>query len=152
MGGVVASWVFRYYRERRDNKTMYLLFLAAIAVLIGLSVLTRPHWGLAKLGATPAWLFLCSAFTLGAFLLIHWISDVKGKSNWFNIVKPAGTDTLLTYLMPYFVALILRRVLHIRFPEFILTGGVGLLKSLLLALLCVWITRSLNRTIVRLKL
>lgn len=152
MGGVLASSVFRYYRERRDNRTMTIIFLVAIAVLVGLSVLTRPYWGLAKLGATPAWLYLCSAFTLGAFLVIYWISDVKGKSSWFNIIKPAGTDTLLCYLMPYFVALILRRILHIRFPEFIITGGIGLLKSFLLALLCVWITRSLNRTVVRLKL
>jgi predicted acyltransferase len=152
MGGVLASWVFIYYRERKDNKTMTIVFTVAIILLIILSVLTRPYWGLAKLGATPAWLFLCSAFTLGTFMIIYWIADVKGKSNWFNLIKPAGTDTLLTYLMPFFVGLILRRILHIQYPEWVITGGVGLLKCLLFALLCVASTRLLNKAGVRLKL
>ena len=152
MGGVLASWVFSYYRERKDNRTMTIVFAVAVVVLVLLSVLTRPYWGLAKLGATPAWLFLCSAFTLGAFVIIYWISDVKGKSNWFNIVRPAGTDTLLCYLMPYFAGFILRRLLQIRYPEWIITGGIGLLKSFLFALLCVWLTRMLNKAGVRLKL
>lgn len=151
LGGVVASQVFRYYRERRDDRTMTILFVTAIVVLVALSMITRPYWGLAKLGATPAWLFLCSAFTLGAFVIIYWISDVFGKSGWFNLIKPAGTDTLLCYLMPYFVYFIFR-VFHIRWPDVILTGGIGLVKSLLLALLCVWLTKLLNKAGVKLKL
>lgn len=152
MGGVLVAWIFRYYRQQRDDKTMALVFTAALVVLVALSVLTRPYWGLAKLGATPAWLFLCSAFTLGAFLIIYWLADIKGKAAWFNIIKPAGTDTLLCYLMPYFVGFLLYRVLHIRFPEFILTGGMGLFKSFLLAMFCVWLTKILNNAGVRLKL
>lgn len=152
MGGVLSSWVFIYYRERKDNKTMTIVFTIAVAVLVLLSIVTRTYWGLAKLGATPAWLFLCSAFTLGAFVIIYWISDVKGKSNWFNLVKPAGTDTLLCYLMPYFTGFVLRRILQVSYPEWMISGGIGLLKSLLLALLCVWLTRTLNKAGVRLKL
>lgn len=151
LGGVVASQVFRHYRNQGDNRTMTITFTIAIAVLVALSLITRPYWGLAKLGATPAWLFLCSAFTLGAFVIIYWISDVYGKSAWFNLIKPAGTDTLLCYLMPYFVYFLFR-VLHIRWPDVIVTGGVGLLKSLLLALLCVWLTKMLNKAGVKLKL
>ncbi len=151
LGGVVASQVFRHYRNQGDNRTMTITFTIAIAVLVALSLITRPYWGLAKLGATPAWLFLCSAFTLGAFVIIYWISDVYGKSAWFKLIKPAGTDTLLCYLMPYFVYFLFR-VLHIRWPDVIVTGGVGLLKSLLLALLCVWLTKMLNKAGVKLKL
>lgn len=151
LGGVVASQVFRHYRNQGDNRTMTITFTIAIAVLVALSLITRPYWGLAKLGATPAWLFLCSAFTLGVFVIIYWISDVYGKSAWFNLIKPAGTDTLLCYLMPYFVYFLFR-VLHIRWPDVIVTGGVGLLKSLLLALLCVWLTKMLNKAGVKLKL
>ncbi|MDZ4709022.1 MAG: DUF5009 domain-containing protein [Saprospiraceae bacterium] len=151
MGGIVASQVFRYFRERKDNRTMTLVYSGAILMLVLLSILTRPYWGLTKLGATPAWLFLCSAFTLGAFVIIYWVSDVYGKTNWFNVVKPAGRDTLLCYLMPYFVYFLFR-VLQLKWPEVLITGGIGLLKSLLLALLCVWLTKSLNRLGVRLKL
>ena len=151
MGGVLTSMIFQYYRERKDDKTLTIVFITFSVGLIVLSVVTRPYWGLAKLGATPAWLFLCSAFTLLAFLVIYWIADVSGRANWFSFVKPAGTDTLLCYLIPYF-AYATTRVLGVHLPEEILIGGIGLFKSLLFALLCVVITGGLNRAGVRLKL
>ncbi|MGV3557281.1 DUF5009 domain-containing protein [Larkinella arboricola] len=151
LGGVVIATLFRYYRKKADNRQMTLLFLATAIVLIGLSMLTRPYWGLAKLGETPAWLFLCSAFTLLAFTLIYWIADVWGQSRWFDFIKPAGTDTLLCYLIPYF-AYATTHFLGIHLPELLLTGGIGLLKSFLFALLCVWITRLLGKAGIRLKL
>jgi hypothetical protein len=151
MGGVLSSMVFRYYRSRQDNRTLTVVFILFSALLIVLSVVTRPYWGLAKLGATPAWLFLCSAFTLLAFLMIYWIADLYKKARWFNFVRPAGTDTLLCYLIPYF-AYAVTVVPGITVPDFMLAGGIGLLKSLLFALLCVQITAVLIRFGIRLKL
>lgn len=151
MGGVLTSWVFRYYREKGDDKTLIRAFLIASVVLIVLAVITRPYWGLMKLGATPAWLFLCSAYTLIAFTLIYWIADIKRQADWFRPVKPAGTDTLLTYLIPYFVYAVMVFT-GLNLPDFLLTGVVGLIKSFLLAMLCVGITYLLNNSFVRLKL
>jgi len=151
MGGVLTAIIFRYYRNRNDNNTLTLVLFAFAIILIGLSLLTRPYWGLAKLGATPAWLFLCSAFTILAFLVIYWIADVNRKDHWFAFIKPAGTATLLCYLIPYF-AYFTTRVLGINLPEFMLSGGVGLLKSFLFALLCVFVTGGLIRAGVRMKL
>lgn len=151
LGGVLSSYAFRHFRERNDNKKMTIIFISAIVVLIGLSLLTRPYWGISKLAATPAWLFICSAITLGAFLMMYWITDVKQKSNWFSLIKPAGTDTLLCYLIPYLLYASFRAT-GFSFPAFMLDGAVGLLKSLGIALLCVIITRTLNRAGIRLKL
>lgn len=151
LGGVLTSMIFRHYRDRKDNKNLTLVLLAFSAVLIVLSVVTRPHWGLAKLGATPAWLFLCSAFTILGFLIIYWIADVYRKDSWFNFLKPAGTATLLCYLIPYF-SYFSMRILGISLPDIMQTGAVGLLKSLLFALLCVFITGLLIRIGVRLRL
>jgi len=151
MGGVLSSVIFGYFRKKNDNRTMTIVIVAFAAFLIILSVITRPYWKLAKLGATPAWLFLCSAFTLLAFITVYWIADVKGKAGWFRIIQPAGTDTLLCYLIPYFLYAILSTT-NFHWPDPILTGAVGLVKSLLLALLCVFITGRLNRAGVRLKL
>jgi heparan-alpha-glucosaminide N-acetyltransferase len=151
MGGVLAAFIFRYYVGRNDSQKLTLIFLVWSVVLIGLSVATRPYWGLAKLGATPAWLFLCSAFTLLAFLLIYWIADVSKKSAWFNFIKPAGTDTLLCYLVPTFMYMMFR-LIGLKFPEVLITGSAGLLKSFCFALLCVLATRGLNRIGVKLKI
>lgn len=151
MGGVLTAMIFQYYRQRNDHKTITIVFITFSIVLIILSVVTRPYWGLAKLGATPAWLFLCSAFTLLGLTVIYWLADVLGKANWFSFIKPAGTDTLLCYLIPYF-AYATTRSLGIHLPDAILVGGIGLAKSLLFALLCVVITGGLNRLGVKLKL
>jgi len=151
LGGVLTSVVFNYFRKRNENLKMTVVFVISAALLIVLSVITRPYWKLAKLGATPAWLFLCSAFTILTFVAVYWIADVKRKANWFNFIRPAGTDTLLCYLIPYFVYAIISAT-HFHWPEVIVTGGIGLLKSFLLALLCVVITGWLNKAGVRLKL
>jgi heparan-alpha-glucosaminide N-acetyltransferase len=151
MGGVLTSLIFQFYRKEQKHITMTIVLGSFAVGLIILSVLTRPYWGLAKLGATPAWLFLCSAFTIVALLLIYWIADVWGKANWFSFIRPAGTDTLLCYLIPYF-AYATTGILGIHLPDFLLVGGVGLLKSLLFALLCVAITRQLSKVGIRLKL
>jgi predicted acyltransferase len=151
LGGVLTSLIFQYFRRKKNNAGLTMVLLAFSAVLIVLSVITRPYWKLAKLGATPAWLFLCSAFTILTFLAIYWLADVKKKSNWFNIIKPAGTDTLLCYLIPYFMYAIVR-VAGVHLPDVLVTGGVGLFKSFLFALLCVLITGLLNRAGVKLKL
>jgi predicted acyltransferase len=152
MGGVVTSMIFQYYTARNNNHVKLTMAFVSISLfLIILSVLARPYWGLAKLGATPAWLFLCSAFTILAFLAIYWLTDVFKKAHWFHIIKPAGTDTLLCYLIPYF-AYATTGLLAIHLPEIILVGGIGLVKSFLFALLCVVITGWLIKVGVRLKL
>ena len=151
MGGVVTAMIFQYYRAKGDHIKLTGILLGFAGLLVVLSMLTRPYWGLAKLGATPAWLFLCSAFTIIAFVAIYWIADVWGKSEWFNIVRPAGTNTLLCYLIPYF-AYATTNMLGVHLPAFALVGGVGLLKSFLFAILCAVITGWLTKAGIRLKL
>lgn len=151
MGGVLTSMIFQYYWKKKDNRLLTIVLVAFATVLIALSIVTRPYWGLAKLGATPAWLFLCSAFTILAFILVYWIADVYQKSSWFNIIKPAGTDTLLCYLIPYF-AYALMRFTGLHLPEMLLVGFVGLIKSFLFAILCAVVTGFLIRWGIRLKL
>lgn len=151
MGGVLSSFIFRHYVEKNANLKLSLYFgIASIGLLI-LSIITRPYWGLAKLGATPAWLFLCSALTLISFILIYWIVDVWKKAKIFNFIKAAGTDTLLCYLIPYFFYGIYE-LADFKLPEIFTTAGIGLLKSLIFALLCVFITQKLNKSGVRLKI
>jgi heparan-alpha-glucosaminide N-acetyltransferase len=151
LGGVVTARLFQLFQRKDQPLRMTILFAVIAAVLIGLSLWTRPYWGLSKLAATPAWLFLCSALTLLAFLTIYWLSDIAGKRHWFNPIHPAGTDTLLCYLMPLFLYALMD-LIRLDLPETLLTGGPGLIKSLIFALLCVWVTAALRSLGVRLKL
>lgn len=151
VGGVLTSMIFRHYRAIGNHIGLTMVLLGFGVLLVLLSVAVRPYWGLAKLGATPSWLFLCSAFTMFAFIIVYWLVDVWDKASWFDIIKPAGTDTLLTYLIPYY-AYATTALFGIHLPTFLLSGWVGLVKSFLFALLCVVITRTLTSLGVRLKL
>lgn len=151
IGGVLTSLIFQHYRKKNDNKGLTVVLVAFSALLVVLSLITRPYWKLSKLGATPAWLFLCSAITILAFLAVYWIADVQRKANWFNAIKPAGTSTLLCYLIPYFMYAIFGMT-HFLLPDVLVSGGIGLVKSLLFALLCVYITALLNKAGIKLKI
>jgi len=151
MGGVLTALVFQHFRRGHDPKNLTLVFIGMVALLIALSVITRPYWGLAKLGATPAWLFLCSAFTIMAFTAVYWVVDVGGKAGWFAIIRPAGAGTLLCYLIPYF-AYAFMDMAGIGLPAIMLVGGVGLIKSFLFAILCAVVTGLLMRIGIRLRI
>lgn len=151
MGGVVIGRLFQIYQPKGDNRKLTIIFLAIAIGLMLCAQFTRPLWGLSKLGATPAWLFLCSAITIIAFVTLYWTSDVAGKASWFTLIKPAGTDTLLTYLIPYFAYAALGH-LYFNLPDVLTTGGIGLFKTFLFALFCVVVAGLLRRLGVRLKL
>jgi hypothetical protein len=151
LGGVLSALIYDHYRALQDGKNLIRMLLLFAAILIILSFITRPFWGLSKLGATPAWLFLCSAITLLGFLAIDQLVVKRGAARWLEFVKPAGTDTLLCYFIPYF-AYASTILLGLHVPDLLLTGIAGLFKSFLFALLCVQLTKVLNRAGIRLKL
>ena len=151
MGGVLTSLIFQYFVKRGENLRMTFALTGFSVLLIVFSIIVRPYWGLAKLGATPAWLYLCSAFTILAFIAIYWVADASKKAKWFDLIKPAGTATILCYLVPYLIYGV-RNMLHISLPEVLRTGGIGLIKTFLFAMLCVAVTGLLIRIGVKMKL
>lgn len=150
LGGSLASLAFLHYQQQQPVKLIGVLFVIAI-LLFALGVYARTFWGISKIRVTPAWVLICSAITIAGFLLIYWIADLKKKASWFAFISPAGTNTLLCYLLPYFAYAIVV-ALGLQLPDVLLTGAVGLLKSLLFALLMVGIGGILGKWGVRLKL
>lgn len=151
IGGVLTSFIFHYFMKLNDNAKLFFLLSLFALILIGLSIYTRTFWGISKLSRTPAWLFICSALTIITFLIIYLLADLRKKDSWFNIIKPAGSDTLLCYLVPYFLYAAMR-LSGFKWPEFLVASPIGLIKTVLFVLLCIWITRMLNKAGVRLKL
>lgn len=151
MGGVLTTHIFQRFQKRGASNQLLVTLLVIGVSLIGLGLFTNQFWDVSKIRATAPWLFLCSGFTVLAFAGIYWLCDVKKKDNWFAFIKPAGTDTLLCYLLPYFAYAFVSFV-GFSLPEIMVTGPSGLLKSLAFALLCIWITGLLAKRGVRLKL
>lgn len=163
MGGILISMIFLHYKKvnneitardscppQADRSFIIVLLLISVA-LFALGYYLRSFWGISKIRATPAWVLVCSAITIVFFVFLYWLVDIKKKGNWFALISPAGTNTLLCYLLPYFIYALVG-VLGIGLPVVLLTGVIGLIKSLLFSLLIVVIAGLLGRVGVRVRL
>ncbi len=151
MGGVVLSSVMmRLKKEKRmDLLIPFLLGFSALLFLFG--YLTRPAWGISKILATPSWTAICASLTALSFALMYLLADKAGKFRWAGIIEPAGSMTLTCYLVPYFVYAF-RNMLGIQLPDYLTAGGVGIIKSILFAILIIQLTGLLGKLQIRLKI
>jgi heparan-alpha-glucosaminide N-acetyltransferase len=151
LGGIITSMIYLHYRRIQEQQKMLLVigFIAIILFIAGFY--THTFWGISKIHATPPWIMICSGITILAFVFIYWLADLKSKAYWFEIIKPAGTNTLVCYLLPYF-AYTVPIIFNIHFPAFLLTGMVGLIKSFLFALSMVIVAGWLGKRGLQLKL
>ncbi|WP_431121003.1 heparan-alpha-glucosaminide N-acetyltransferase domain-containing protein [Flagellimonas flava] len=148
--GVLTTLLFQKYSAARLNSAyLVLAFLGIVNIAIGL--ITRPLWGISKIQGTPSWLAICTGIGVLAFILFHYLADVKKKTKWATFISPAGTATLTCYMIPYMVYPI-RSLLGFRLPDIFNNGYVGLLVSFVFALLVVAFTGWMERRGYKLKL
>lgn len=120
-------------------------------VMLVLFFVSHPYWIISKIQATPTWLFVCNAISFFMVSLLYFLTDVKGKTDWFSIIKPAGTVTLTCYIIPYFWYSA-QSLLGWYYPDFLCAGVPGLCRSLVYSLAVVWIAGALMKVNVRLKI
>lgn len=144
-GVLIAIFYSRWTAQGRGVSCLnWILGLAPVVLVAGF--LLRPIGGIAKLGDTPSWILICTAISMAVFALLANVIDVRGKEKWFALIRPAGTSTLMCYLLTYIHFSILKMLPESwRLPAGLRTAEVGLLKSLLFSLLIVMLTGWLER-------
>ncbi len=151
MLGVLTTVIYSQLAARDQLKWLIPSLIGLALLLIAFGFATRPEWGISKIRATPSWTTICAGISILAFVLLHFIADVKGRNQWAGFIAPAGSSTLTCYLMPYF-AYAFVALLGWSLPEVLTDGAIGLLKSTLFALLVIQFTGLLNRVQVGLKI
>jgi predicted acyltransferase len=149
MAGILTAIAYKQLTSKDRTFWIYTVALAILLILFG--VVTRPLWGISKIKATPSWTTICAGIAVIGFLLTVYITDVKKITRWYKPIKPAGTSTLTSYLLPYIHYAILG-IVWIQLPVFFRTGAVGLTKSLLYAIAIVLATGLLEKRNIRLKI
>jgi predicted acyltransferase len=101
LAGIVTSVIFLgAHRWQTLRQKLVLAVLFGISALVAGWLLTP--LGISKIRATPTW----SLYSIGAavllFTLLYWICDVKKTTAWSFFARPAGSNTLTTYLLPDF--------------------------------------------------
>lgn len=99
--GIVTSIIFlgAHRWQSLRQKTFLGLSFGVLSLLVGW--LLTPL-GISKIRATPTW----SLYSIGAavllFTALYWICDIAKYTGWSAFVRPAGSNTLTTYLLPDF--------------------------------------------------
>jgi len=106
-------------------------------------------FGLAKIGSTPSWCLYSAGICVVIFMALYWIVDVKGVTSWAGFMKPAGSNPLLTYILPD-VYYAIFGLYH--FASIAGEGWPGVLRSLLFSLFILGISALLTRMKIRLQL
>jgi hypothetical protein len=106
MAGVVTSLIFLGEHRWKTpwQKIQLALLMAGVCFIAGW--LLAPL-GISKIRATPTWALWTIAASCALFALLYWICDVRKLTRWAWLFRPAGSNTLLTYLVPdvyYFLA------------------------------------------------
>lgn len=105
--------------------------------------------GLAKIGSTPSWCLLSLGIMTLLFLAVYWMVDIKNIQGWAGLIRPAGSNPLLTYLLPD----IFYAIFGLYYLDSIMGSGLpGVIRSLLFTFLILGVSAVMTRAKVRLQL
>jgi len=153
MAGIATSAILLLlgpeHKQRLRGRILYALAFAS--AMFAAAWLLTPL-GISKIRATPTWLLVSSGTAVLSFLLLYWICDMKGWTRWAAIVKPAGENTLLTYLLPDLYYFLITLVGFHSFDRHFRTGMPGVVRSVIFTLLILAFSGLLTRRRIRLQL
>jgi len=150
MAGIITIQIYGNCSKHQFGR-FFLYASIVFSILMIYGFLTRPLWEISKIRATPSWTAICTGISVLSFAVLAYITDIKGKISWYNLIKPAGIVTLTCYLLPYIHDAILS-LIPLRLPLTLRTGLVGLVKSMLFALLIIAVARMMQNRRIKLKL
>lgn len=149
MGGVLLSVInVKYINTESRKKIIWSIIAVLFFILAGF--LAHKFWIISKPQGTPSWVFYCIAISIAVYTFIYWLVG-KGKASWFDIIKPAGTATLTSYLIPY-VFYSVFTLTGFQLPEVLVGHPIGILKCIVFSFITVGITALLNKIGIKLKI
>ena len=150
--GAILTLIFLEQREERSLRDRLNEALAFAAILFIAGWILRPYYHVAKLGATPSWALYSSVIAIIVFILLYWITDLKGINRWTKFFQPAGSNPLLTYIIPSIMWGFYRTFHFYPLPDALRTGVIGVAYCLLYGAAILFVVKWLNRMHIKLQL
>ncbi len=150
MAGVVTTDLFLDAGARRHPRRALrsALWLAVATLAAGAALAPL---GISKIRATPTWALWSAGAAMAVFALLYWVCDVRRWTAWAWLVRPAGANTLTTYLLPD-VWEFLCAALGFTFLETHWNRGwAGIAVTLVFTVLVLLLSRAVTRARVRLR-
>jgi predicted acyltransferase len=99
ISGLFFSLILRKTGSQNHRQFLAIGTLLGIFVLIAGFVL-RNWFIISKIKATPSWGLICTGISILLFVLLFVLLDVWKINGWSKVFKPAGQNSLTTYLAP----------------------------------------------------
>ncbi len=166
--GMAIATLFRpasLIQTPRSRIAWILVFAAGFAAA---AFLVRPILGLGivKGPATPAYCLYTTSIACTIYALLYWLVDLRKVSRWTALVAPAGSNTLLMYMLPWIVVFSLAmfgidysnnltfslRRFGIDYSHQLCEGWWGVGRAAVMAVCLLGVTALLTRCRIRLQL
>ena len=99
ISGLFTTLLLKRLLKESSSKAISIIVLLGVLTLIAGFIL-RNWFIISKIRATPSWGLICNGITMVLFALLYWIIDVKNRKGWTFFLRPAGENSLTTYLAP----------------------------------------------------
>jgi len=99
LSGMLTTLILKKLSADDYKKTIVTIVTFGIISLIGGFIL-RKWFIISKIQATPSWGMICNGISLILFALLYWIIDIQKHIKWAFFLKPAGENSLTTYIAP----------------------------------------------------
>ncbi|MGO8720506.1 MAG: DUF5009 domain-containing protein [Acidobacteriaceae bacterium] len=151
MAGVVTSIIFLGKHRWQSLRQKMWMALGFAAITLAAAWLLAPL-GISKIRATPTWCLASVGASVLCFMLLYWVCDVMGKTRWAFFAKPAGENTLLTYLLPDIYFFLAGFVGFTFLDRYFQTGASGVLGAVVFTFAILGVSAVLTRMHIRLQL
>jgi len=151
LAGLVVSLFLKQSSFERGKTVGIIAAFGILSLVAGFFL--RNWFIISKIYGTPSWGMICNGISMIVFAFLFWIMDIQGKTKWAAVFKPAGQNSLTTYLAPdilYFV--IWGLSLPLFFYKQASSQLLAVCGSLVWALAMVGFTALLAKINIRLKL
>jgi heparan-alpha-glucosaminide N-acetyltransferase len=152
LSGLLAGLIIRKLPVTEYRKII-LVFILLGAFYIICGFVLRNWFIISKIKTTPSWGMICCGISMLFFILIYVIADIKKLTGWARFVRPAGENSLTTYLATGIIYyLIWSSGIPILIYKHSTNSLIVVAGSLLWAMVMVWLTALLLRLRIRLRL
>ena len=152
MAGIVVSVMYMRLMQSKEMNLLWpgIILLAVILANMGF-IVRYVSGGISKAHDTPSWVLICTAIALVAYMVFLYVVDIKEKYNWFNFIKPAGTNTFTCYIIP-FIFYPVYGMLNVGYPQYLSEGTGGLIKCLVFSFIMIQLAGLLEKINIKLKI
>jgi heparan-alpha-glucosaminide N-acetyltransferase len=98
ISGLLTTLILRKLSKDSRKTILTIVALGILSIIAGF--ILRKWFIISKIQATPSWGLICNGISLILFALLYWVIDIKKHIRWSFFLKPAGENSLTTYLAP----------------------------------------------------